>query len=296
MADSNLSLREAVEKAAAEQGITEDNPEQSSHNEEIKPNKKQDPPAKSSSESKEDEDGESGTDEKGQKADLEDKTEEEPEELDDAEAEEIQQALSILRALKDPKTQKDLVKDFAVRLGLISETQDLSKKDEKDLSTLITDELGQDYPDLKESITKIAKAIEDKTSKEIKSLKEELAAEKRANAEKSFTEEYTTFLKTNKISEAESALMLKEMKELPPGSNITVTSYLNKIYKLAVGDSKIGSKKILDQNARRTENQRGQVKNLSSGADDMKRIKVGSRLPTLHESVEAAARGELFED
>lgn len=288
MADSDeklLTPAEAVAKAAAEMGFNKKSEEQDSEEEN----------AEESSESGKG-DKEETSDKDSSKDKKEESKEEESEDNSDAEAEEIQQGLEILRALRDPKTSGNLIRDLALRAGILESSKDtLSKTEEKELKDIIAEELGEEYPDLKDKFTKILNAVEAKNTKTIKTLEDKLALEQAKNAEKNFTEEFTGFIKSNNITEKEAQLMLKEISELPPSKDISLTKYLTKIYRITSSEKKAADT-TLEQNRRRTENQKEKVKNLSSGADDIKRIKLGGRLPSAKESVQAALRGEIFED
>lgn len=279
MAAGNLTIKEAIEKAVEEQEKPGENVKEEEKSKEDETKKSEESDDKSESDKEEEKE--------------EDKSEDDEKRID-AETEEIETALNLLRALRDPSKSTNLIKDFAVRVGLIKEDQNLTKIEEKGLKDIIAEELGDEYPDLRDKITKILEASEAKSTKEIKALRDELANEKRQQAEQVFNDEFATFIKSNKLSEKEAALMVDQIKELPPSGNITLTKYLTKIHKLVVSD-KVEEKQKIDQNARRTENQKDQVKNLSSGVDD-DRIKKGSRLPTAREAIQAALRGEKLED
>lgn len=278
MAAENLTLKESIEKALVDQQT------------ETKEKSSEEATKETPEETKEVEETEK------QESD-EKKVEEEVEETEkksDAEAEEIDTALNLLRTLRDPSKSTDLVRDFATRLGIINTSEDLTKKQEKDLKSIIAEQLGEDYPDLTEKLSKILELSEARSKQEIKSLREELQQEKRLQAEQAFSAEFSNFIKSNKLSESEAALMVEQIKELPPSGNITLTNYLTKIRKLVTSD-KIEVKTKIDQNTKREQNQKERVRNLSSEADDS-RIKNGSRLPTAREAIEAAARGESFDE
>lgn len=221
------------------------------------------------------------------------KSEDDEKELD-ADAEEIQTGLDLLRTLRDPSKSTALIKDFALKVGLIKETEDLTSKQELDLKDIIAAELGEEYPDLKDKITKILAASESKAEKQINALREQILARDRKQAEETFSNEFANFIETNKITEAESKEMVIQIKELPPSGNITLTKYLTKIHKLVASDKNIAKDKLA-QNEKRESNKKDVVKNLSSGADD-DRIKKGSRLPTAREAINAAIRGEKLDD
>lgn len=263
MSDQNTTLKEVIENAnGSQEKKTENN----------------------SSENKPEESTESTK----SKSESESKESDEEVESDKEADEEIQTALSLLRGLRDPKQSAGIVKDLALRVGLISDSsKEISKEDEKDLSALLKETLAEDYPDLKDKLEKIFKKIQDDSDKKINTLKEEIANRERVAAEKEFTNELSSFLSKNKIDDKTADLMIKEMQLIPPGPKISLNAYLTKIHNLVTHASaakQADANRINKINKNREESS---VKNLSSDVSDS-RITKGSRLPSAKEAIQLA--------
>ena len=215
---------------------------------------------------------------------------------------EIEEALNFYRALKDPNQQKGIIADLAQRVGLIQEGEKLTKKESKTFADLIGDVLGEEYPDLKDKMVQIFGAYDAHSRQTIDGLKAELAQKEQRQQVETFESEFTGFLKDNKVTDATAAKMLKEIEELPPtvgkdGRRIPLTKYLEKIHRLVVGNNS-PDKVVADavkRNEKITQNLKDRNRNLTSDVDES-RLKKGSQLPSIRESIAAAARGETFDD
>jgi len=205
----------------------------------------------------------------------------------DEEAQEIETAVTLLRALRDPSQSKGIIQDLALRVGLISPGETVTKSDEKDIKAVLKETLADEYPDLKDKLEAILNKITEDSDRKLNALKEELAEKERKVAEREFSIELDTFFKENKLSEKEAELMIKEIHLVPPGPKISLKNYLSKIYTL-VRVGKSTELKSVDRinriNANRKESS---VRNLSSDVDD-KRISKGSALPSIKESIAMA--------
>ena len=276
MADDNISLRSAVEKAAAEQGIQE-TPE----NEEIQPVKQADT---------------NNTEENNKEEAPADKEEKESEGY--APDPEIEEALSFYRALRDPSQQNQIIAELAQRAGLLQQNQQITPSQEKRYGDLLNEILGEEYPDLKDKLGPIFQAFERENDQKLLGLRAEIEQERRQKAVSEFESEFGNFISENKVTEDEAAKMLKEIELLPPtagknGHKLSLSAYLGRIHRLVVGE-----KKDLNKEIKRTEkihqNLKERSTNLSSDISE-DRIKKGSSLPSIKEAIRAASEGIEFD-
>lgn len=282
MSAANPTLKDSIQKAFDEQKGIEGAPVQEEENEEQV-------------------EGKEGEEEKPKEKPQEKPKKEEKkeaEEEDTVEDAEIQEAVEFYRALRDPAQQKEIIRDLASRMGILQPEQKMEPKDEKTLNTLLEEVLAEEYPDLKPKLTQIFGKIQKDNDEKIESLRREISQDKAEQARTRFESEFGTFLTTNKVDDSVASAMLKEMEILPPPvggkSKITLTQYLSKIHKLATVDHKTNTQ-ALQKNERRESNRKETPGNLSSEVDES-RIKRGSKLPSLRESINAAADGITFED
>lgn len=213
---------------------------------------------------------------------------------------EITEALAFYNALRDPAQQKEIITGLALRAGLISgKDVTLQPQEEKKYGQLLEEILGEEYPDLKNKLNPVLSALQKENDQKLAALKYEIEQERVAKATSEFESEFNTFLKVNKVTEEEAGKMLKEIQELPPsvgqnGKRIPLTQYLGKIHKLVASE-----KKVTDQEVKRVEKIQQNIKEratqLSSDVGD-DRLRKGSRLPSVRESVAAALQGVKFDE
>lgn len=213
---------------------------------------------------------------------------------------EVEEALNFYNALKDPKQQAEIIFELAKRAGFIKPEQtELTKKEEKKYGDLIQEVLGEEYPDLKDKLDQVFKAFEREQQAKLDNLVQELAKDKAERMVTEFESEFSAFIKNNNVSEETAAKMNREIVELPPsvgknGKRISLTEYLTKIHKIVTSDQK----RVVSEEKRVEKietNLRERSKNLSSDVGD-ERLKTGSKLPSIRESIQAAARGVRFDD
>jgi len=271
MSDTNTSLRESIENAAKEQGVP---PEENINDTDNKEN---------SSESQET---------------VSKEAEEETSE-DFKPDPEIEEAVNFYKALKDPNQQVQIIGELARRAGLLQKNEQPTAKEEKKYSQLIEEILGEEYPDLKDKLGKVFTAFEKESDEKLAAIRRQIEYDKAQEAVREFDNEYSAFLKDNKISESTAALMMKEIEVLPPqigknGRKISLTEYLHKIHKLVDSDKQSVNREV--KRAEKIENNlSSRVKNLATEVGE-ERLKQGSRLPSIRESVSAAAKGVKFDD
>lgn len=264
------SLKESIEKAASENQESEDQVKTPEKKELENPDENQDEESNESEES-----------------DEEDTKDSKESEVSDEDTQEIETAVTLLRALRDPSQAKGVIHDLALRVGLISPGEKVTKEDEKDIKSVLKETLADEYPDLKDKFEILFGKLQEDSDKKIQALKDEIAQRERQAAEREFSTELDAFFKENKISEKEAEAMIKEIHLVPPGPKISLRNYLNKIHTL-VKVSKSTELKQVDRinriNANRKESS---VRNLSSDVDD-KRISKGSQLPSIKEAISMA--------
>lgn len=213
---------------------------------------------------------------------------------------EVTEALAFYNALRDPAQQKEIITGLALRAGLISaDNVTLQPKEVKRYGQLLEEILGEEYPDLKVKLNPVLQALQDENDQKIQALKKEIDEERNNKASQEFEAEFNTFLKVNKVTEDEAGKMLREIQELPPsvgknGKRIPLTQYLTKIHKIVASENKVTSNEVkrvekIQQNIKERATQ------LSSDVGE-DRLRKGSKLPSIKESVNAALNGITFDD
>lgn len=246
-------------------------------------------------------------DDKEDKPDKSDKTDEstasdeETFEID-ASAEEIGNALALFRSIADPKTRigvlQQLAKQGGYDLGKPQQVEQLAD----DITAILRESLGDSYDLL--AGDKLGKALEKVLESKVKKLTDPIL-ERISNAEKLHYQQQSAAALNNLWSrhqvpegqrEKIAGQMMAKMKQLPPSTDTLADEYLDDIYHLVQRDTdrartvKTTVKKI-QQNA-----QDATRKGASGEGGDEKRIKTGSRLPSVKESVAAAFRNERLEE
>lgn len=271
MSDTNMTLKESIEKAGSDQ---ENKDETKSE-------------AKSSEESSE-----------TPKSDSEESNVET--EVETSGDPEIEEAVNFYKALRDPAQQRQIISELAHRAGLLKPNETLTVEKQKTFNDLISETLGEEYPDLKDKMTKLFDAYDAHHNEELNRVKGQLQQEKIQQQVEAFDNEFSTFIKENKVTDALAAKMLKEIEELPPtvgkeGKRIPLTKYLEKIHRLAGGSSNTVVEDAVKRHEKIEKNLKDRPKNLSSDVDES-RLKRGSALPSVRESIAAAAKGITFDD
>lgn len=271
MSDTNLTLKESIEKAGSDQ-------QQENEDEQVETKSEESKDTEESSETSE-------------------TTSEEESIAGDPE---IEEAVNFYKALRDPAQQKNIIAELAHRAGLLKPNETLTAEKQKTFNDLINETLGEEYPDLKDKMTKLFDAYDVHHNEELNRVKGQLQQEKIQQQVETFENEFSTFIKEHKVTDAIAAKMLKEIEELPPtvgkeGKRIPLTTYLGKIHKLVVGTGPTEIESAVRRNEKIEKNLKDRSKNLSSDVDDS-RLKRGSALPSVRESIAAAAKGITFEE
>lgn len=273
MSDANLTLRESIEKAGSEQNLKNNETESETKDTE------------ESSEATESDSTESKDD---------------TEQSEDVGDPEIEEAVNFYKALRDPAQQKNIITELAHRAGLLKPNEVMTAEKQKTFNDLINETLGEEYPDLKDKMTKLFDAYDAHHNEELNRVKGQLQQEKIQQQVETFENEFSSFIKEHKVTDAIAAKMLKEIEELPPtvgkeGKRIPLTTYLGKIHRLVVGSGPTEIESAIRRNEKIEKNLKERSKNLSSDVDDS-RLKRGSALPSVRESIAAAAKGITFEE
>lgn len=274
MSDGNLSLKESIAKAGADQ-------QEESVNESNKSEKTD------SSEGSESNNSDS-------------ETENDETIVEESSDPEIEEAVNFYKALKDPAQQKSIIAELASRAGLLKPGETISPTQQKTFNDLIGEILGEEYPDLKDKMTKLFDAYDAHHNEELNKVKTQLVQEKIQQQVETFESEFTNFIKENKVTEAVAAKMLKEIEDLPPtvgkeGRRIPLTTYLGKIHRLATGSTSNVVEDAVKRNEKIERNLKERSRNLPSDVDES-RLKKGSSLPSVRESIAAAAKGITFDE
>lgn len=287
MADGNMTLSQAFEKAANAEGTQEGMA------------KGEGTESTAGSDTTESETGESSDSESSSgTGTATEKAGDEVVEIE-ASAEEVNNALAFYRSLGKPETRDKTLQILAAQAGY-----DLNKKSEaeqfaKDTKALFKEELGDAYDLLNGDglANAVDKLIANRINEATKPLTDKLTlAEVRAEEAK-VTTEMNAFFKAHNIKEADrdavAMKMTEKMRSLPPGPDINVRTYLDDIYSLTHPSEKSARdvKKVIT----RIKENASELKNSGSTADESRIKKGPGKLPTLEESVNAAFRGEKFD-
>lgn len=143
-------------------------------------------------------------------------------------------ALQLLDLLEDPEKGYKVIEKMARNVGLFKE--DLTPKEEKvavnKFKQLAKEKLGEEYDFLSDKIGDLLEAVVGNTAEESKAIREELETMKRERAEAEVANTYNTFVKTEKVTEAEAAQIEKLTQEFQPGKNTKIEDYLGKLLKM----------------------------------------------------------------
>lgn len=230
---------------------------------------------------------------------VEDKKVEEPENEESKEEKtstltpEQETAINLFNALKDPESAGPTLRHLAELAGLDLVKKADQKELKKGIKEIVKERLGEDNSILAESLGPLLdEIIKDTVEEHLKPLK----AERQQEREKIFaTQIDNTFKALEEESKGLSTKlekqMLELMKDINPGPDTPPDKYIRHIYKLAKSEFD-EAERIKAQNKKQTDNK----KSVSvQGGGNTDRVKSGSKLPTIHEAVEAAMRGETLE-
>jgi hypothetical protein len=209
---------------------------------------------------------------------------------------EIEEAVNFYKALKDPTQQRVIIEELARRSGLLKPAEELTPKQEKKYTELIKEVLGTEYPDLEQRLSTVFSKFEQESDAKINQIKHELAQERQTKAVQEFDKEFSSFIKENKVSEDVATRMVKEIELLPPSmqGKLTLTQYMEKIHSLATMNQKKVDE-VVKRNQKIEQNLKTRPQNLTGDVSE-DRLRKGSKLPSIRESVQAAAQGIAFSE
>lgn len=235
-------LREALNKAAVDAGLEEDDNADDQSSTETDSNK-----GTSGDGDGDDEDDEKGKSSNKGKASDDDKEDEDDDEIEDDDEElEKKQALSFYRKLRDPEAAEAFIRLVAEKSGYKLErlTQDERKAIRDEIDDIFKDDLGEDYALLAPGFTKaLGKALDSKLSKllpELNGIKSKLAQQEQLQHQNEVDSTLTWAGENfeNFNDEKVQKKILKEMKEFPPAPGVDYKKYLSRICKLVGLQSK----------------------------------------------------------
>jgi hypothetical protein len=206
---------------------------------------------------------------------------------------EQQAAVNLFNALKNPETSGPTLRHLADLAGLdLAKRQDKTEL-KKSISQIVAEELGEDNSILAEKLgPTLEKIIQSAVDERVKPITDQISTRE----EKEIASAIETALEnlnkeTKGLSKKLETKMVELMDEISPGPKTKPEAYIRKIYKLAISDYE-EAEKVKAQNVKRDVNKN--TPTVHPGVNP-ERVKSGSRLPTIRESVEAAMRGETLE-
>lgn len=219
----------------------------------------------------------------------------------DASQEEIGHALALHRALADPKSRAGIIAQLAEKAGYDLGSKKEVKQLSEDIEEILKESLGDSYDLL--SGPQLAKAIDRVLDVRVKKLVDPVVERLNASEMKAQQEQANASLATlwerQKVDPKERTkvadLMLKKMNQVRPGEGVSADEYLDDIYSLVQRD--VEKARAVKTTVRRiTQNAQDVNRTSGDGGTDDKRVKTGSKLPSISEAVAAAWRGETLED
>lgn len=223
----------------------------------------------------------------------------------DASSEEIGHALALHRGLADPKQRGNIIRQLFQQAGLeIPQTKQEEKKAAVTIDQILKEVLGESYDihsgdKLAVAFERYGKLLLEQFNESVQPLQQRvLQAEERAHREEADAAMSNLWAKHKvpqndraKISEA----MMRKMKQFAPGEGVSASEYLDSMYSLAMRD--VETARAVKTTVKRIQRNAQDVRDTSGdGGSDDKRIKTGSRLPSIRESIAAAYRGETLEE
>lgn len=223
--------------------------------------------------SEEDEEGAEETDE-------EDSEKESPKEVSD----ETKQALALFKALKSDKGH-EVVKNLAIRAGLIKEDEKVTNISSKKLTNLIAESLGEEWSFLAERIGVPLERYVEEMRSELKN--DQIRLSTGLELEKAWS-------KLDSETEGDILKYQDKIEELSNeysmGRGVTIEKYLRGLYKMASADKK-ESRQIQKTVEKINKNSSDRLSRSSEVANE--RVKKGTQLPSLEQSIEEALEEQL---
>lgn len=210
---------------------------------------------------------------------------------------EVEEALQLMAGLKDENLRPGIIQFLAERQGLLKkgqEVEDLSKKEQKTLKDRLLAKIPDQYKEVMPWIADlieegVSAGVEEKTKDLETRLQENMAREVRRTTDAEVDKFYSTH-EDAKDFEKEMAALAKKM---PQGEGVDMQEYLENLYIIASKNATGG--KIVKETVQRIN--KNAKNDLGKGAEsNTSTIKFGSKLPSVREAVNAAARGQRYTD
>lgn len=201
-------------------------------------------------------------------------------------------AIELYNLLDNPSTAPDVIRVLANRAGVFAKQTGVSAEEAKE-STLdvLKKMVPQEHHFLIDSLgPALEKLIDKKMEGATKPLANRIEESDRERVERDVNYQTDKFVKDNNISKETYAKMTELSKKIHMGPESSIPDYLETLHTLATKEQKVTKSvaKTVDRI-----NKNAQEENLSSSqVGDERNVRSGSRLPSIHEAVSAAFRGE----
>jgi hypothetical protein len=210
-----------------------------------------------------------------------------PEELSEAEQKE---AKNLYKLLKDPNTQKQVLRVLAQSAGVLEQppqTREEVKETKKDIQKILEEKLGSDFKWL---VPKLSGALEEILEQE----REERSVELSALTEKETINEVVRVSeKLNRETKGEYKKLENRMNQLAdeilPAPGMSVEKYCRHLYAIASSEIKVNTQKnkLADKINRNASNASERLRSTSAGTE---RGKAPDKPMTLKQAVQFAAK------
>ena len=221
----------------------------------------------------------------------------------DADETEIKNALSLYRSIVDPQTRPNVIAQLAERSGYDLKQPKQVQQFTEDLTAIIKEGLGDQYDllsgdRLEKILNGYGEVINKRIEKSLKPLTDKVQKYEMDLQAQAANAALSSLWNRHNIPAGDrpkiSDAMTKKMKLIAPG-DASVDEYLDDIYTLVQRDAE-KARAVKTTVRKITENAKDVNRTSGDGGSDTGRIKTGSRLPSIHESVSAAFRGEKLEE
>ncbi len=207
--------------------------------------------------------------------------------------EETQQALNLLRALKDPTVGKSVARELAVRAGLsVASGEATPAQAKKAVVDVMKESVPQEYHFLVDGLAKgIEAVIASEVEARIQPIQQQSQQALERMVEKEVDTEINDFYRRNKDAKEYKDSIDKLSQKMPWGGpeSMSMSEYLDNLYTLVSKES-AENKTVSSVVEKINKNAKG-AREAPTGAQPTE-VKFGSKLPTLNEALKAGARNE----
>lgn len=219
---------------------------------------------------------------------------EESDEVEGMTKAELKEAQNLYKLLKDPKTQKDVLRVLAKSAGIMEdppETPQEVREEKKNLLKILEERLG---PDLKWLAPKLGGALEEILEQERETHAESFQAIERKEVENNVVQ---ATAKLNRETKGEFSKLENRMNELAlevlPAPGQSVEKYMRNLYAIASSEkgNKVDKSKLADKIIRNASNASERVRSVNNGGQEPSTSNnKGDGKLTLKQAVAAAAK------